>query len=114
MKARAPYFLALVVLYDHPLRYHVPSRRKGVAPYLIELDAYAWNGTCQCEHFTCRLEPLLAQGLTPEIAFESGLAEIPEGGAVEDSLRCFHVMIARLKFADDHLVMYRNHEHTTQ
>lgn len=105
----SPYSRALVEVYDHPLRYHVPSRRAaaGVAPYLVELDAYDWNGACQCEHFTCRLEHLLKQGLTAEVAFESGLADVPPWGTVEDSLRCFHVHVARLKWVDDFFALAR-------
>jgi len=87
--------------YDSALRYQVPSRRPKVEPYLVELDAFGDNGECQCEHFSCRLGPLLRAGLTPEIAFESGLAEVPPWGTVEDCLRCYHIGLAREQFADD-------------
>lgn len=87
--------------YDHLLRYHVPSRRRNVAPYLVELDAFNFNGCCQCRHFVCRLEPILARGITPTQAAAGGLADVPTWGTVEDCLRCFHIHVARLRFADD-------------
>lgn len=96
--------------YDGILRYHVPSRSRNVPPYLVELCDYDGNGTCQCKHFTCRLEPLLRRGITPHAAFEAGLAEVPPWGTVEDCLRCFHIHAARLKFADD--VINAIHERT--
>lgn len=92
---------AEVVEYDHALRFHVPSRRKNVAPYLIELDAFDGNGVCQCEHFTCRLEEFLKEGIPPAVAVDSGLVEIPLWGTVEDALRCYHIHLARLKLADE-------------
>jgi len=101
-----------VETYDSILRLHVPSRRVDVAPYLVALDSFAGNGECQCEHFTCRLEPLLRRGITPEIAFESGLAEIPPWGTVEDCLRCYHVHVGRLKFADEWIKVIGDRQQT--
>lgn len=87
--------------YDSRLRYLVTSRRPNVDPYLVELDAFDYNGECQCEHFACRLAPLLRAGLTAEIAWESGLVELPDLGTVADCLRCYHIQLARLAFAAD-------------
>lgn len=97
----APLDRILVEVYDGLLRYHVPSRRRNVDPYLVELDAFGFNGCCQCKHFVCVLEPILARGITPEQAHAGGLAEVPPWGTLEDCLRCWHVHAARLKFADD-------------
>ncbi len=100
-----------VVAYDHLLRYHVPSRRKGVAPYLVQLDSFDGNGECQCEHFAMRLEPLLRRGVPPDVAVESGLAEVPTWGTVDDALRCFHIHIAQLRLAEDVTAHHsRSHE----
>lgn len=80
----------------------VPSRQPGEPPYLVELNTYSCNGTCQCKHFATRLEPLLRRGYTPQRAFDEGLAEVPPWSTfIEDCLRCFHIHAARLKFADD-------------
>lgn len=96
-----PLYRVNTVSHDGPMRMRVPSRTKGQPPYLVQLTSYGCNGTCQCKHFGCRLEPLLKLGISPRQAFEEGRAEIPEWGTVEDALRCFHIHVARLKFADD-------------
>lgn len=94
----------------------VPSRTPREAPYLVELNAYGCNGTCQCKHFATRLEPLLRRGVTPIQAFEQGLAKIPEWSTfADDSLRCWHIHAARLKFADDtiHAIHDAQKKHAT-
>lgn len=90
-----------VVAYDDLFRYHVPSRRKGVAPYLVQLDSFDGNGECQCEHFAMRLERFLRLGVPPDVAVESGLVEVPTWGTVDDALRCYHIHIAQLRLAED-------------
>lgn len=95
------YYRLNAVRHDGPLRFMVPSRTAGQLPYLVQLDTYDFNGFCVCKHFACRLEGLLKQGLTGTQAVERGLVEVPEWGTVEDGLRCFHIHVARLKYADD-------------
>lgn len=90
-----------VAKYDGPLRMTVPSRSQNIPPYLVQLDSYGCNGECQCKHFTCRLEQYLKRGVTPQQAVEQGFVEVPEWGTVEDALRCYHIHVARMKFADD-------------
>lgn len=87
--------------YDHPLRYHVASRRNGVEPYLVELNAHGGNGCCQCEDFACRMEPLLSRGLSPKQAVQGELIALPDGRDPRDALRCHHIVEARRAFADD-------------
>lgn len=91
---------ACAVRYDGPLRFMVSSRR-GNPPYLCDLASYAGNGRCCCKDFTCRKEPLLREGVTPEQAVKRELAIVPEWGTAADALRCYHIHVARLKFADD-------------
>lgn len=93
--------------YDSPLRYFVPSRRPNGGTYLIELDAYTGNGTCQCKDFAIRFEPLLKRGFTPQMALDSGLVELPEHKHPEDALRCEHIVTARRRAIDDMIRVYR-------
>lgn len=101
MGSKPNYYRCNVVRYDGMLRFQVPSRRKGVLPYLVELDAYDFNGRCVCKDFTIHCEPILRRGITPLGAVDGGLREAPVWGTVEDSLRCYHIYVARMKFADD-------------
>lgn len=106
MKTESQCYRVSVVRHDGPLRFLVPSRRRGEAPYLVELDSYPigggrFAGQCNCKHYAMRLEPLLRRGYTPERAIDEGLVRVPPWGTVESSLSCFHIHVARLKFADD-------------
>lgn len=92
----------LAVPYDGTLRYLVPSRHNVSAPpYLVELDSYHGNGMCICKDFQLRREPLLRRGVTPDAAVREKLIKLKENRAVEDALRCEHILIARSQFADD-------------
>jgi hypothetical protein len=92
--------------YDHPLRYFVPSRTPGAPPYVVELDAYDGNGTCQCKDFAIRFEPLLSRGFTPQMALDSGLVDKRPDQRPKDVLRCFHILTGRDKFTDDQIARY--------
>lgn len=101
-QSQPPFYRCNAVKHDDVLRMRVPSRTKGQPPYLVQLDSYGGNGTCQCKHFATRLEPILKRGITPEEAFVGDLVDLPEWSPyVEDALRCFHIITARIKFADD-------------
>ncbi len=88
------------VRYDGDFRFLVPSRQPGEPPYLVELDSYNGNGQCICKDFTMNIEKYLKQGTSPEKAVADGHRKVPAWGTVEDSLRCFHVHVARLRWAD--------------
>jgi hypothetical protein len=114
LKPLAPLMRLQVIRHDGPMRMIVPSRTPKEPPYLVQLDAYDGNGTCQCKHFVCRLEPLLKKGMTGQQAFDAG-ADVPEwSGFTEDCLRCFHIHAARLKFADDTIRAISDAEHAVE
>lgn len=69
-----------------PLRFLVRSRRPWLAPYVVDLDEYRFNGSCHCEYFYFRLRPLLDCGVAPG-----------------PTLRCWHINVARQRFLEDHL-----------
>ena len=75
---------------DNILRYLVDSRSRVGVQHCVELDLYAGNGGCTCEHFTFTLEPMLKAGAT----FND---ESPD----PDALRCDHIKASRRKLIDD-------------
>jgi len=95
--------------FDHTLRYFVPSRREPKKPpYLVELDAYHWNGKCVCRHFEIRCEKFLRRGIPPEAAVRGVMIDgelcsikLKENRGVEDVLRREHILTARSQFCDD-------------
>lgn len=63
------------------------SRRKPGAEqkwHTVNLLAYRRNGSCECEHFQCRLEPELQRGEPPS-----------------EALRCHHIEEAREQLLQD-------------
>ena len=90
-----------VVKYDGPLRFLVRSRTQPHDHYAVELDAYGGNGSCACDHFTCRLGPLLARRVTPEQAVAEKLVKLKKDQDPRDSLRCWHLIEARRTYTDD-------------
>jgi hypothetical protein len=85
--------------YDDALRWIIPSDSNPHESYVVELDSYRGNGICQCKHFVCRMEPILARGLTPEIAVAEGLIKLKADQRIEDALRCKHILDAQKRFA---------------
>lgn len=70
--------------HDHVLRWRVKSLSRPEIEHVVDLDAWAGNGACSCEHFEFRLAPLLRDGAT-------------RGGA---ATRCGHIMVARDAFTN--------------
>lgn len=68
----------------NPLQPQVASRSRPSLKHQVVLDAYRGNGSCECEHFVCRLEPRLQKG------------ELPS-----DVLRCSHIAEARAHLLDE-------------
>lgn len=92
----------IAVEFDGPLRYNVNSfHNVNDPPYLVQLDDYSGNGSCQCRHFAMRCEPLLRRRISPEDAVASGQIKLKENRHVEDALRCEHLITARNQFCDD-------------
>jgi hypothetical protein len=83
------------------IRYAVPSESTPHETYVVDLDAYNGAGRCSCQHFICRLEPLVAKFYTPERAVQEGLIKLKPGQKIETALRCKHLQSAREKFASD-------------
>ena len=88
-------------MFDSALRYWVWSRHKPGVKYLVEIDAYKFNGICQCESFTFKLEPLLRRGFTAEQVVRDKLVKLKEHQRPEDALRCPHVIDAFMQWAED-------------
>jgi hypothetical protein len=86
-------------VYDCALRLTVASSSRPHETHLVDLDCYSMNGRCDCEHFTCRLEPLLARQITPEQAVAQGLVKLKKDQRTEDVLRCKHIVEAYRQFA---------------
>ena len=93
------------VPFDAPLRFHVRSRTRAHDTYLVDLAEYQGNGTCQCEDFVMRLEPLLRRGITPAQAVAGKLVRLTNKQGEQkdpaDGLRCWHICLARRQFTDD-------------
>lgn len=73
--------------HDHVLRWRVQSLTRPEMEHVVDLDAWAGNGACSCEHFEFRLAPLIRDGAT-------------RGGA---ATRCGHILVARDAFTN-HMV----------
>lgn len=86
--------------YDCSLRFMVPSRSHPGQAHLVQLDSYNCNGSCVCEHFLCRLEPLLKRGMKPDAAVAMKKVRRREGVRIEDALRCEHIREARNQLCD--------------
>lgn len=89
------------VPFENVLRWWVYSHTTPRKTYLVELDAYHFNGRCTCKDFVCNLEPLLRRNLTPQHAFEGELVHVKPGKRPEDCLRCIHILDAIAQFAED-------------
>ena len=89
------------VVYDHPLRYLIPSRTNPHDSYVCELDSYSGNGECACPDFLIHFAPLLSRQITTEQALAQKLVKLRENQRPADALRCFHLVEARSQFADD-------------
>lgn len=46
-------------------RFHVQSRSRKDFAHFVDLQENEFNGKCSCEHFACRLQPLLNEGEEP-------------------------------------------------
>lgn len=99
-------------IFDGPLRWWVRSRSNPKERYLVQLDAYDGNGTCQCRDFTTRFEKFLKRGYTAELTFAEGwIRELrPWQLNSEDCLRCFHVLEARQAFCSLSVSTVAKHE----
>lgn len=64
--------------------FHVQSRSEGRGNYKVYLDAYDWNGACNCQHFEFRMRPELERFAMPS-----------------DGLRCWHIKKARSYYLDE-------------
>lgn len=73
--------------HDHVLRWRVKSLSRPDIEHVVDLDSWAGNGACSCEHFEFRLAPLLRDGA-------------PRGGS---ATRCGHILVARDAFTN-HMV----------
>lgn len=62
----------------------VQSRSEAVKPYRVYLDAYSWNGMCNCADFEFRFRPHLERGENPG-----------------DDKRCWHIKRARSYYLDE-------------
>lgn len=87
--------------YDHALRWHVPSRTVVGKDYLVELDAYGFNGECQCKNFNIECRPLLERGISPAEAVKGGLVPDRPEKRVEDALRCHHILDAFVELGEE-------------
>lgn len=67
----------------NPLHPEVASHSRPGLWHQVILDAYRGNGSCECEHFVCRLERELAMGAEPG-----------------DATRCQHIVEARAELLD--------------
>lgn len=72
-----------MMAYDGPLRYLVKSRQRPDIEHLVQLDAYRFNGSCSCEHFSIPLLNKLRGGAVPS-----------------DDTRCFHIKHVRSHLLD--------------
>ncbi len=101
-------------VYDHALRFWVPSRSKKGKKYLVQLDSFNANGECQCPDFTCRFEGLLKQFVTPAEAVARGLVKLKKTNGetkhVWDALRCEHIIEARAEWADLSITIFAGGE----
>jgi hypothetical protein len=64
-------------------RFHVISRTNPAQKHLVDLEAYKWNGWCQCERFQFACDPQVSRGAKPD-----------------DVNRCWHLKRARSYFLD--------------
>ena len=99
---------APAVLYDDSLRWIIPSDSDPHASYVVELHSPPGYSVCQCPHFQCRLEPLLARGMTPAEAVARGLVKPAHKQRTEDALKCKHILDAEKRLA---LAVIRSLEH---
>lgn len=88
-------------MFDCSTRWMVRSRT-GNGKYLVEIDAYNFNGICQCTDFTTRFEKFLKRGYTGEMAVAEGwIKELrPYQINSSQSLMCWHILEARSAFTD--------------
>lgn len=85
-------------IYDCAMRFSVPSRSRPHITHMVDLDWYTMNGKCSCEFFCFKLEPILAQGITPEQAIEAGAVKLKKDQRPEDALRCQHLIDGYYEF----------------
>lgn len=58
--------------------FHVHSRSRPGLRHRVDLEAYNWNGACDCEDFNFNREP-----------------DLRRGAAAHDDWRCYHLRVAR-------------------
>jgi hypothetical protein len=102
--------------FDDALRWLIPSESNPHESYVIQLDSFRGNGECQCQHFECRLRPLLSRFISPEEAVSRDLVKLKKGMRVEDALRCKHIIDAQKRFACAmvNALSHARKAHTTQ
>lgn len=64
--------------------YFVHSRTRASIYWRVDLEAYDWNGACDCEHFKFHCEPNLVRG-----------------AKASDDFRCYHIKMARSHVMDE-------------
>lgn len=67
-----------------PFTLRVQSRTSSGGNYRVCLNAYQWNGLCNCQDFTMRKQPELERGEPPS-----------------ERLRCWHIKRARAYYLDE-------------
>lgn len=85
--------------HDNCFRWWVYSFSRPDEKYLVQLDAYNFNGVCQCESFRFKLEKILKQGIGPEEAVARKLVKLKAGRQLSSALQCDHILEAFMRFA---------------
>lgn len=98
------------VKWDGTLRYIVTSRTRPGVKHVCELEHYAFNGICSCEHFTMNLEKYLKRGMTAEDVAEKKLVKLKNKERPQDALRCSHLVDAWMEWAIDSAKTVIEHE----
>ena len=81
-------------VYDCATRFTVPSETRPHETHMVELADYDANGSCSCEHFKIRLEPLLSRRISPQNAIAQGAVTLKKNQHPDDALRCKHIIEA--------------------
>ncbi len=83
--------------YDSALRYWVHSRTTD-EKYLVQFDAYNFNGYCSCKDFAMNLEKFLKRGVTPEHAIAEKMLKLRPGRSIHSAFMCQHIVDAYIAF----------------